>query len=126
MRTSPGLAGERGTTVQLPASRVRSYQTELGRSACPVDVEIPGELVIPAVLVVVRRGHRLIIVLGVHHERQGQLLQVRLAACLPCFFPRLGKHGKECCCEDSDDRYHYEQFDQCETLLFHHLLFSLC
>ena len=54
---------------------------------------------------------KLRVVLGIHHDRHGNLPFVRQALGLAGFLPRFGKHREENCGQDGDDRDHDQQFD---------------
>src|SRR5581483_10192106 len=67
----------------------------------------------------------LVIVLGIHHRSQPELLHVAQARSLAGFLSCLGKNGEKNCGQDSNNRYHDKQFDERKTSALSLLLESL-
>src|SRR5262249_9309896 len=65
-------------------------------------------------VVVVAKNDCLVVILRVHLVGKPDLLQVGEACRRPGFLAGVGEDREEDRRQDGDDRYHYEQLDQCE------------
>jgi hypothetical protein len=60
-------------------------------------------------------GQDFVVVLSIHGDRHRNLAGVVSASCLIGFGASLAEDGEQNCCQDRDDRDHYQQFNQGET-----------
>ncbi len=71
--------------------------------------------------VVVSLWEAVVIVLDVHGQAKGYLLDIAQTGGLPCFLSSPCENGEQDCCQDRDDRDHHEQFDKCEAFSCAHV-----
>src|SRR5262249_31134086 len=83
-----------------------------------LDIRLKLHVPVPVIAVRLRleiERERLVIILRIHHHGRAHLLDIGEALRLPRLLPRLGEDGEEDRGQDSDDRYHNEQLDQCKA-----------